>query len=168
MDLSVVLAVTGTSVAVITDLVTGKVYNRWIILGWIAGITFQMARHGPEGILVFLAGACTPLLLCGWLAATRMLGAGDVKLFSFLGGILGVTPVFRCIIYSFFSGAVLSVSVLCISGDLLPRLMKFKNYIRTCISDKKLYSYEDSKDQVGKIHFTAAILMGVLLWAGGL
>lgn len=168
MNLSVILAVAGTLGAVITDLAVGKVYNRWVITGWTAGILWQTVCYGWKGIPVFLAGATVPLLLCGWLAITHMLGAGDVKVFSFLGGIIGVTPVFRCIIYSFFSGAVLAAAVLMISGDLLPRLLKFKNYIQTCILDKKLYSYQNSGDQLGKIHFTVAILMGVLLWAGGL
>ncbi|MDD3278640.1 MAG: prepilin peptidase [Lachnospiraceae bacterium] len=168
MSVPMMLAIGTAAVAVFTDLTSGKVFNGWIIMGWITGAFWQISCRGPGGILSFLAGAGIPFLFCGWLAVSHMLGGGDVKLFSSIGGIIGVIPVFRCILYSFLCGAVLSLAILSISGDFIPRLLKFKNYIHRCMTDQKLYNYQDSRDQCGRFHFTIAILMGVLLWTGGL
>ena len=73
-------------ISMIMDIRWEKVSNRWILFGWLAAAAWQTCGKGPEGVLFFLAGALFPIGLLFPLFAAKMLGTGDIKLFSVLDG----------------------------------------------------------------------------------
>jgi Flp pilus assembly protein, protease CpaA len=103
----------------------------------------------------------------------HMLGAGDIKLLSAVGGFLGVPAILKCMIVSFLSGAVLSIGIILVCGNLPQRLTKFFNYFQTYFTKRKYQKktepvpYYDGKWGMECIHFSVPVLMGVLLWIGG-
>ena len=65
-----------------TDLWTGKVKNEWILLGVILGVVLRRGGFFPGAVLFGMAGFL--------LFRFRMMGAGDGKLTSLIGGYLGI------------------------------------------------------------------------------
>ena len=69
------------------DLLQEKVDNRLICLGFGSGLILNIFSSGYTGILHFFSGAFFPLLCLLPLFYFRMIGGGDIKLLSALGGI---------------------------------------------------------------------------------
>ena len=107
MSLQHCLVLTVATGAVWMDLRTRRIANEWIITAWIAGLVTQLIRYGAAGAGIFLFGMLFPILALYILFYFHMLGAGDIKLLSAVGGFLGVPAILKCMIVSFLSGAVL-------------------------------------------------------------
>ena len=139
----------------------------------IAGLVTQLIRYGTAGAGIFLFGMLFPILALYILFYFHMLGAGDIKLLSAVGGFLGVPAILKCMIVSFLSGAVLSIGIILVCGNLPQRLTKFFNYFQTYFTKRKYQKktepvpYYDGKWGMECIHFSVPVLMGVLLWIGG-
>ena len=153
--------------AVILDLRTQKIPNIWLCLGWMGGLGYQYLTAQGQGMKHFAAGSLLPVILLWVLFYFRMLGAGDIKLLSVLGGIMGTPAILLCVIWSVIFGAVLSVGVIIICGDLMQRLHYFTNYLKTYLHTGKRVPYRKEGSRTEHIHFSVAILMGALLWIGG-
>ena len=82
------------------------------------------------GLLLFLGGACIPVVLGAGIYYFRMMGAGDMKLWAVVGGFLGPQRAVYCMIASLFVGAVLSIFVLLKRRNLKIRLLYFCSYIQ--------------------------------------
>jgi len=72
---------------------------------------------GVRGLLDSLLGIIVPFLLLIVLYALRMLGAGDVKLFSAIGAVLGVRAALWIMAYSFLAGGVIALIILIINRN---------------------------------------------------
>ena len=155
------------TVAVCMDLKREKIDNRWIAVGWVLGFTYQLVQRGLPGVGIFLAGAAVPILLLYLLFYFRMIGAGDVKLLSVLGGFMGPVSVAVCAGISLVFGAVLSLGVLILCGNLVPRLRYFTGYFIQLMTTKKVAPYMVRGRRMENIHFSVPVLMGILLFAGG-
>ena len=142
--------------AVFFDLRKGKIPNELIVIGLILGCCFQIRQAKAVGLLLFLGGACIPVVL----------GAGDMKLWAVVGGFLGPQRAVYCMIASLFVGAVLSIFVLLKRRNLKTRLLYFCSYIQRQ-QNGVWEPYLNEKDQDGRFHFAIAILGGILLCAGG-
>ncbi len=168
MYFSVGFTLIASSVAVLMDLSLGKVRNWWICILWTAGMMYQMLVGGWWGAGYFIMGSLLPVVVLYPLFRFRMLGPGDIKLFSALGGVMGVGAVCTCMIVSFLCGGILSLVILLYCGNLHSRLRYFAEYIQNLIHNKKIIPYYTAGNRVENIHFTVPVLMGVLLYAGGL
>ncbi len=155
-------------VAVCMDVFRQKVDNQFIVFGWILGLGYQIGAFGLAGVASFFLGAGLAILLLYPLFYFRMLGAGDVKLLSVLGGFIGPLSIIKCILVSFLFGAVISVAVMLICGNLVSRLKYFTNYVNRLIVTKKVVPYYLPGKRMENIHFTVPILMSILVFTGGL
>lgn len=154
-------------VAVLMDFLVEKVVNSFICFGLAAGLCYQLFQESGNGVLLFAAGITVPFLIMLPLFYFRMLGAGDIKLFSVLGGILGYAAILKVIFCSFFLGAVLSFSFLISCGNLRERLSYFFNYLYVYYETGKPRPYRARGRQVENFHFTVPVFLGVMLYAGG-
>lgn len=153
--------------AVCMDLVSEKIDNRLILWGWLLGLGYQLGVSQMKGFREFLMGASLPVFLLLFLFLFRMLGPGDIKLFSVLGGLMGSQAVIFCIFYSFLFGAIISMAFLVACGNFVQRLSYFSHYISYCIQTKKRIPYYLPGSRLENIHFTVPVLMGVMLYVGG-
>ncbi len=153
--------------AVLQDLSFGKIFNGWILAGW--GLGFWYRLFEPEGfdIKAFALGCILPILILWILFYFRMLGAGDLKLLSALGGLLGIPAIFDCIIWSFLFGGLLSLLILFCWGQPAERIRYFCQYFRTYLTTKQKQPYRQKGSDLEQIHFSVPVLMAVLLWIGG-
>lgn len=156
-----VIFVTGLlCIAVYEDLRSYRISNRIIYTGWIGGLLFQVGRHGFHGILSWGIGSMVPIILLFILFLFKVAGAGDIKLFSIIGGMFGSKFVLSVMVAAFCLGAVLSVIQMLYFGIFLSRFQYFIQYLRKALSEKRILRYyhpeRDGRDCV--IHFSAAVL----------
>lgn len=156
------------SLSVISDVIISKVKNRIIIFGLASGLFFQIGILGIKGIGIFILGIGLPVIILFILFLFRVMGAGDIKLLSVVGGFLGPIAVFKCIIITFFFGAVFAFIKILIKQNLLYRLQYLAKYSAEFRKSKKIKPYyipEEGMDFV--IHLTIPIFLGVTLVLGG-
>lgn len=129
------------------------------------GALFQFSETGLSGILKWLIGVLVPVFILWILFRYKVLGAGDIKLFSVIGGMYGTPVIINTIILAFFAGGVLSVIRLVQTGSFKNRLQYLAGFISEQCSQREIISYyqkeRDGKDPV--IHFSIAIAIGFLL-----
>lgn len=162
-----VMLLSAAMVAAGMDLRFGKVKNWWIVFLLSSGLAYQLKMEGWMGFSVFFCGAALPLLLLFPLFRFRMMGAGDVKLFMALGGLMGGSRILTCMAASFFLGGILSLFILLFWGNLFSRLRYFTDYIQLCVNTGKIHPYRKESMETAYFHFTIPILMAVLLCVGG-
>ena len=133
------------TMAAVTDFQNGKVSNRLIVLGWVAGLWFRILGQGAIGIMQFLVCSSIPVILLYFLFQLRALGAGDIKLFSVVGSFVTLRQLGFIIITSFLAGAAIGV------GKIICRNV----------------SHEQVRRERTLIHFSIAILIGYLLIVWG-
>ena len=165
METGLLLVIAGT--AMIMDLRWMRVDNGWILCSWVLGLLYQLWTGGIRGPGRFLSGAAFPILILGILFYFRMLGAGDIKLFSALGSIMGAEKIGICMVFSFVLGAGISLLILIFYGDFHQRIQYFFKYLKDYLSTGKVRPYYKREMTVENFHFTVPVFMSVLLYAGG-
>ena len=152
--------------AVEMDLRSHRIANGWLAAGWATGLWVQLSPGG-KGADAFAAGSLLPLALLAVLFWFRMLGAGDIKLLSVLGGLMGASAVLQCIFWSFLFGAVFSIGMISACGSWSQRLSYFLNYVKQYLATKTRVPYRKANEGAECLHFSVPVLMGTLLWIGG-
>ena len=157
------------------DLKSYKISNLIITIGIPAGFAFQIYECGRQGIISSLFGSFLPILLLCILFLFKVLGAGDIKLFSVVGSFYGASFVFRTIIIAFLLGGFLSIIHLIKSKQVIYRLQILAEYIQTyrnqanCPDEKGkkrfvIPYYDIQRDGYGgTIHFSIAILGALVI-----
>lgn len=140
----------------------GRVSNRLIMSGLIAGFYFKLAEYGWYGIYYFLRNISVPVILLYLLFLMRVLGAGDIKLFSMIGGILTVGELYRCMVYGFAAGGIFAIFYLVKEKDGRERLLYVVKFLVRCISQKQLVSYEAFNGKKLTMAFSIPIFAGTI------
>ncbi|MEG1291316.1 MAG: A24 family peptidase [Lachnospiraceae bacterium] len=153
--------------AVIMDIRSCRISNRLILCGMAAGLWFQSTALGVEGVLSFIRNISIPVILLYLLFLMRALGAGDIKLFSVVGGIWNLEILKITLVAAFFTGAVMSLCVLIYHQNLNTRLRIFGIYLRQVMCTGRITRYpKESKETRNFIHFSIAILIGFIVALG--
>lgn len=160
--------VTEAAVAAIMDLRTGKVDNGWILFCMVVETFVCFFQEGPEGMKRLIAGMILPVVMFVPLFLFHMIGAGDIKLFSAIGGVMGAEKIFRCVIWALICGAGISLAILILNGDAFSRLRYLREYIREFWQTGKIKPYyKGNVEAPENFHFTIPVFMSVVLYAGG-
>lgn len=170
MDLRRVCVLALVSTACISDLRSGRVRNWIAVLGWAVGAVLALAgaERLPAAMADFLAGAVIPLTVGFFLYKGRLLGAGDAKLFSAVGGITGLHVFCRFAVWSFILGGILSFLIL-ISGDNgRQAVLRLRDFAGRTARTGRIAPYRDDKAGKGMFHFTVPMLMAAVMYAGGM
>ena len=124
-----------------TDFREMRISNRLIASGLIIGLILRIMGEGSMGIVHFLVNISIPVILLYLLFQMRALGAGDIKLFSVVGGFVTMKQLIYVMGIAFFSAAVIGLGKLA--------------YVRK------------TTNNIGKgrtlIHFSASIFIGYLI-----
>ena len=150
------------AIAVVQDIYSGRVSNKLILLGLVFGFISKIWDCGAGGIYFFLRNIFVPVVVFYLLFLMHVLGAGDIKLFSMIGGILTIQELFLCMWYSLIAGGV--ISLFCLLADK-NRVIKLRNaciYLLDLAKKRKIVPYELPEDIPKKrMAFSAAILLGM-------
>ena len=82
--------------AVAADFREMRISNRLIASGLMMGLALRILGEGGAGIVHFLVNISIPVILLFLLFQLRVIGAGDIKLFSVAGGFLSMRQLFIC------------------------------------------------------------------------
>lgn len=149
------------SIGAVMDIQSFRISNRLIVSGFILGFLLQILESGVKGAGVFLINVSIPVILFYLLFLIHALGAGDIKLFSMIGGIWGFQMLCKTIILSFLVGAVMSLCKLLRHRNLISRLLVLKGYVCQVIRAGRLSMYpQEFQEKQHVIHFSIAILIG--------
>ena len=153
-----------TTAAVVTDIRTGRISNRLIVSGLTAGLFFRIAESGWTGCIVFLLNVSVPVILCYLLFLIHALGAGDIKLFSVIGGIWNLKILTVTMTLSFLVAAGMSLCRLLYYHELVHGLCRFGTYVRQCLATGKLAEYPpEYREKQHIIHFSVGIWIGFII-----
>lgn len=152
--------------AVIFDLRSYRIPNQLIIIGITMGISWSFYHERWQGVLEATAGIGLPIVVLFILHQLRMLGAGDIKLFSVIGGFTG-HRIWLIVLYSFIAGGILATIQMLYHHTLVNRMQSFWNYIHTCYVTRQITPYHSGFDEGNTrntIHFSIAICIGFGWW----
>ena len=103
----------------LTDLKYKKIYNYITFPFMIGGFIASFLSYGASGLLFSLYGALLGVVIYFPLFCFGLLGAGDIKLMTAIGSIIGAKLVFLTGIYALASGGIMSILVLLYHKRLL-------------------------------------------------
>lgn len=154
-------------IAVATDVTSGRISNRLIALGIVTGFCFRIWEFGAKGLFLSVIQIIFPVILLFLLFLMRALGAGDIKLFSVIGSIWNLKILCYCIIFSFLTGAFISLIKLLYQKNLLARLNYFCRYVQDCFVGRSITVYDRQSDgKQNTIYFSISILIGFCITMG--
>lgn len=131
------------------------------MLGLGTGLLVQLCESGGRGIFLFIIQIIVPIIVLFLLFLIGALGAGDIKLFSVIGGIWNIKLLSYCVIFSFLSGAVYAFFKLIYQRNLLKSLIYFFQYVETSIREGKIRMYhKKSHKNQNVMCFSIAIFIG--------
>lgn len=149
------------------DYIQGRVSNRLILAGLGAGIICRVWEDGWSGVLVFVFHAAIPIIIFFILFLMRVLGAGDIKLFSIISCLSSWREWAICVAAAFAIGAASAAVRMIRRGNLGARLMCFASYVQTLLTERRITAYPyGAKEGDHTIRFSIAILMGYLVSLG--
>ncbi len=126
-------------IATAMDIKYMRISNRLILIGLGIALVRRLFCEGISGVLTGIFQISFPIIILYLLFLIRALGAGDIKLFSVIGGFVNFKVLVWCMIYAFIAAAVFSLG-------------------------KVLYSaIKEKESKLHKMHFSVAILIGLIL-----
>ncbi|WP_459767491.1 A24 family peptidase [Alkaliphilus crotonatoxidans] len=149
--------------AVYTDIKSNKIKNKLVYSMMLMGIVIN-GMSGQQGIKESFFGILLPGLFLLPLFLLRMLGAGDIKLFSAIGSITGSTFIIKCMLASFLAGGLMALCIMIIKKNMRIRLMNLFQYLKASFLTRSLLPYQDfNRKDNGHFPFAVAIALGTLI-----
>lgn len=158
--------------AVIMDFQYDKIFNEWILITLITGLSYRAWTGGVSGTVQAVIYMTIPFMLLYPLFMIGGLGAGDIKLLAVISCFFTLRQIFSCLIITFLIGAVFSFLKMLAEGNLLQRMEYLLSYIHDVFrsGEWKLYEtdiQERKTKNKDKIHFALPVLLSVMLVRGG-
>ena len=160
--------------AVFMDFKYDRIYNGWIILGILLGLSLRILINGWHDIGSAIAAMLLAFCILYPIYKIGALGAGDVKLFIMVGSFLSVNRLLYVMVVSFIIGAVFSLGKMISEANFMERMKYLSSYLADvfCSGQWKLYG-ENLKDDFkkykrNKIHFALPVCFSVMLGSGGM
>ena len=138
-----------------------RIRNWLILMGLAFSFVHRIISEGITGIFTGVILISFPVILLYPLFLARVLGAGDIKLFSVIGGFVNFKELIWCILFAFFFGAALSLLKMLSARVLLSGFHRGILYIRG-LCKGILKAYEPDTGPYLRIHFSIAILLGLI------
>jgi prepilin peptidase CpaA len=125
MHLAQIIPTLASAVAVtaaMTDVRDRRIPNRLTYPAMLAGLLLQTAVYGWRGLLLGLGGGMLFGGVFFFFHVVRAMGAGDVKLATALGCIIGPAASWQVMFATAVAGGVLAVAVMVFKGRVLKTL----------------------------------------------
>lgn len=151
------------------DLYQYRVPNAIVCAGLSLSLYRSIWQYGMTGVWSFLLRCLFPFVVCFIFYLLRMLGAGDVKLFSIICSYYSVESCVRVMIVSLLAGALFSVIKMLLQRSFIRRFRYFSAYMKNLASGnpgRVYYDFEKCGDE-GVIPFTICITLAVIICMGG-
>ena len=145
--------------SVLSDLRTSKIRNKYIFPVVLVGLVINSYLYGFKGFKYSAVGIVVPILLLGVFFFISLIGAGDIKLFSAIGALLGGCFVLYAMAYSFMFAGIFALMNLSIRAKLKSTFSDFYQDIKMCFLTRNTL-YFKKKETKHIIKLSPAIAMG--------
>ena len=176
MNLGLASLLCALTVAVFTDLRTGKVHNLLILTGLLVALAFHIIAAQGDGILQASGGAIRLLPALGGIAVgfaallplylLRAMGAGDVKLMMMVGAFLGPLQTFGVVVLTFAAGGVLALGMALWQRSFAQLALNLRFMLTTSAvraAGGESPRFEPLAQTAGRMPYAVAIAAGTLL-----
>lgn len=142
-----------------------RIKNLHIICGLSAGFVLNLLSDGLQGLVSSFLAAMIPIFILLLLFVMRMMGAGDIKLYSAIGSIMGPEFIIYTLGFSFLFGGVLAITIMLFRGSIRARLHHLALYLKILFLTRNFTPYTGfyDKSDGSKFHFAPAIAAGCCL-----
>lgn len=147
--------------AVGMDLRSMRISNRLILIGLEVSLIRRVLCDGIGGLFTGIFLISFPVILLYLLFLAGALGAGDIKLFSLIGGFINFKELMWCIGFAFIFAAIFSFVKMMYHGTFLLSIKHVCRYISGVLQGNR-ESYQPFSMKNGRIHFSLAILFGLI------
>lgn len=149
-------------IAVTMDLRNMKISNRLILLGIIISLVRRFLCEGTGGLLTGIILISFPVILLYLLFLVGALGAGDIKLFSLIGGFIQIKELMWCIVFAFIFAGFFSFGKMLYYGTFISSIKNLRRYVFFYFGGFR-EPYQPISFEKGRIHFSIAILLGLVV-----
>ena len=160
-------ALTAASAAAF-DLFRGRIPNALILTGLVFSAAAHVLCEGPSGLLPFFTGLAPPLLFLAPAFLLRMIGAGDVKLLMVLGSFFGGSGALHLLLAVFACGSIFALIRMARLRLFAARARYFLTFASDVLSGGTLRPYRQEGDRPENVRFGIPVLLGTLLYIGGI
>ncbi len=147
-------------VAVMMDIKSGKISNRLIFWGLCVALVRRLWVEGSVGLLTGVVQISLPVIILYLFFLAGALGAGDIKLFSLIGGFVNLKELMTCIIAAFVLGAVWALIQMILKGVLFAGIKSGGRYFIDIMLGKGP-DYKKTAENV--MPFSIVILGGLMI-----
>ena len=148
--------------ALVSDLISYRIKNSITYSFMLVGLIANFAMEGSKGMIFSLQGIMLPVAGLIVLYMMRIIGAGDIKLLSAVGAVMGAGFALYAMVYSFICGGVIASLLILIRRNGIERFKFLLSYMQSCLISMELLQYTDFNDKQnsGKFHFSIAVASG--------
>lgn len=139
-----------------------RIPNRLVLLALICGLFVNMFWNGGSGLLSSMEGCLLAFGLMLGLHFFGAMGAGDVKLFAAIGGIIGVGLVLKTFVVVVLVGGVLAIFSMLYTGTALVTMQRVMMILIGFLPGWKMPQYQATPDR-HTIPYGVAITVGTLI-----
>ena len=149
--------------AVVQDFMYMKISNRLILMGVLFSLAFGFMTGGFTQVLYVLANISFPVVVLYLLYLLGVLGAGDVKLFSIIGGFTNFKLLTGCMFYSFVAAAVIAVGKMLYNRNLRISVFKAGIFFQSIPREGIVSYHREWAERRNLMHFSVPILIGYMM-----
>lgn len=143
------------------DMLFGRIPNLINLLLLLAGISYNIVLTGASGLFWSLIGALIGLILLIIPYAFGGTGAGDVKVLTALGALLGPMGIFQTFLYTAIFGGILAILHYCFTLDIRRKSVAGLNALKTFIYTRDYSVFNDgSRSMSQKFPYASVIALG--------
>lgn len=150
------------AVAVVQDLQSMRISNRLILMGLALSLMFGIILGRTSQILHIFGNMFFPVIVLYLLYLSGILGAGDIKLFSVIGGFTNLRTLVCCMLAAFVAGALIAVVKMLYNRNLKESLWQAFLYLHGLLHGE-VRSYRKLRQKENVMHFSVAILVGLVV-----
>ncbi len=151
-----------TALIVYFDVRYRRIPNKIVLASLLTGLAVNAFWNGWNGLLQSVEGCLAAFCLMLLLHFFGALGAGDVKLFAAIGGILGIGLVFKTFVIVVLMGGVLAIISMLYTGTARVTLQRVYVILVGFLPGWKMPRYEVTPDR-HTIPYGVAITLGSLI-----
>jgi prepilin peptidase CpaA len=135
-------------------------------MGLFLSLAFGIFLGGMPRIIYILLNISFPVIVLYLLYLLGVLGAGDIKLFSVIGGFNNFRTLAGCMLAAFVVAAVISVGKMLYNRNLRLSLFKGQLFVKEVLQGNISSYRKTMAEERNLMHFSVAILIGLLIARG--
>lgn len=163
LPLKTVLVLSLLILALQCDIKTYKIKNTLIFPYILLGILINLFVGKLFGIFDWVLGILTPTIFLLPLYLLGMVGAGDIKLFSAIGSIMGYRFVLLSMMLSFLLGGIIALIIAFTREAFKKCFVNLLQYLKTCLLTFSIQTYTKIEDSSNRFPFSIAVVGGTIV-----